>query len=117
MLNRRCVICLLNKTVSKSKTGFQRRNTDSGREVMSHPAWGAWIEILSAGVPGVNRNEFYKAAAVGMTPSVVFIVSEADYQEERLIRFDGKLYRVIRSYPLSNRKIELVCQGEAPNDD
>ena len=104
MLNRRCVICLLNKTVSKSKTGFQRRNTASGREVIAQPG-------------GVNRNEFYKAAAVGMTPSVVFIVSEADYQEERLIRFDGKLYRVIRSYPLSNRKIELVCQGEAPNDD
>ena len=104
VLNRRCVICLLNKTVSKSKTGFQRRNTDRGREVIAQQG-------------GVNRNEFYKAAAVGMTPSVVFIVSEADYQEERLIRFDGKLYRVIRSYPLPNRKIELVCQGEAPNDD
>ena len=104
VLNRRCVICLLNKTVSKSKTGFQRRNTDSGREVIAQQG-------------GVNRNEFYKAAAVGMTPSVVFIVSESDYQEERLIRFDGKLYRVIRSYPLPNRKIELVCQGEAPNDD
>lgn len=104
MLNRRCVICLLNKTVSKSKTGFQRRNTDSGREVIAQQG-------------GVNRSEFYKAAAVGMTPSVVFIVSESDYQEERLIRFDGKLYRVIRSYPLQNRKIELVCQGEAPNDD
>lgn len=104
MLNRRCVICLLNKTVSKSKTGFQQRNTDEGREVIAQQG-------------GVSRNEFYKAAAVGMTPSVVFVVSEADYQGERLIRFDGKLYRVIRSYPLPNRKIELVCQGEAPNDD
>lgn len=104
MLNRRCTIYLMNKTVSKSKTGFQRRNTDAGREVIAQQG-------------GVSRNEFYKAAAVGMTPSVVFVVSEADYQEERLIRFDDKLYRVIRSYPLPNRKIELVCQGEAPNDD
>ena len=104
MLNRRCVICLLNKTVSKSKTGFQQRSMDAGRDIVAQQG-------------GVKRNEFYKATAVGMTPSAVFIVSEADYQEERLIRFDGKLYRVIRSYPLPNRKIELVCQGEAPNDD
>ena len=52
-----------------------------------------------------------------MTPAVTFTVSEADYREERLIDFNGKVYKVIRSYPVPNRKLELVCQGVEPNDD
>lgn len=103
-MKRRVVIMLLDKTVSRSKTGFETRNQAAGREVCAEQG-------------GIGRSEFYKAAAVGMIPEVAFTVSEADYRKERLIRFDGKLYRVIRSYPLPNRKVELVCQGEAPNDD
>lgn len=103
-MKRRVLIKLLEKTISKSKTGFETRNTTKGREVTAEQG-------------GVGRSEFYKAAAAGMTPAVTFTVSEADYQNERLVDFDGKVYKVIRSYPVPNRKIELVCQGVEPNDD
>ena len=52
-----------------------------------------------------------------MPPAVTFTVSEADYQQERLIEYNGKTYKVLRSYPTPNRKVELVCQGVEPNDD
>ena len=52
-----------------------------------------------------------------MTPAVTFTVSEADYKDERLVCFDGKDYKVLRKYPVPNRKVELVCQGVEPNDD
>lgn len=103
-MNRRIVIKLFDKTVTKSKTGFETRNDTTGRDVYAEQG-------------GVGRSEFYKAAAAGMTPAVTFTVSEADYQKERLIDFNGKVYKVIRSYPVPNRKLELVCQGVEPNDD
>ena len=90
------MIKLLEKTVSKSGTGFETRNTTAGREIIAEQG-------------GVGRSEFYKAAAAGMT--------EADYQQERLIEYNGKTYKVLRSYPTPNRKVELVCQGGEPNDD
>ena len=102
-MNRRTVIKLLEKTVSKSGTGFETRNTTAGREIIAEQG-------------GVGRSEFYKAAAAGMT-AVTFTVSEADYQQERLIEYNGKTYKVLRSYPTPNRKVELVCQGVEPNDD
>lgn len=103
-MNRRVVIKLFDKTISKSDTGFETRNETTGREVYAEQC-------------GVGRSEFYKAAAAGMTPAVTFIVSEADYQEERLIEYNSKVFKLIRSYPIPNRKIELVCQGVEPNDD
>ena len=103
-MNRRTVIKLLEKTVSKSGTGFETRNTTAGREIIAEQG-------------GVGRSEFYKAAAAGMPPAVTFTVSEADYQQERLIEYNGKTYKVLRSYPTPNRKVELVCQGVEPNDD
>lgn len=103
-MKRRVVIKLFDKTISKDATGFETRNDVTGREVCAEQG-------------GVGRSEFYKAAAAGMTPAVTFDVSEADYHDERLIDFDGKVYKVLRSYPLPNRKIELVCQGVEPNDD
>ncbi len=103
-MNRRVVITLFAKTVRKDETGFETRNDTTGRDVYAEQG-------------GVGRSEFYKAAAAGMTPAVTFTVSEADYNNERLINFDNKVYKVLRTYPLPNRKIELVCQGVEPNDD
>ena len=103
-MNRRVVVKLFDKTISKSKTGFEIRNATTGRDVYAEQG-------------GVGRSEFYKAAAAGMTPAVVFTVSEADYQNERQIQFNQRIYKVIRSYPVPGRKIELVCEGVEPNDD
>jgi hypothetical protein len=103
-IDRRCVITLLDKAVNKTATGFQTRNTDNGREVV------AWIG-------NVKRSEFYSAAAVGMKPAAVFRVNEADYSGEKLLIHEGKRYRLIKTYQLPTRQIELTCEGEAPNDD
>lgn len=103
-MKRRTVITLFEKTVSTSETGFETRNAQRGREVFAEQG-------------GVGRTEFYKAAAVGMAPAVTFTVSEADYRGEKLIGYEGKRFRVIRTYPIASRKMELVCEGEAPNDD
>lgn len=72
---------------------------------------------MTAWIGNVRRNEFYAAAAVGMKPAAVFRVNEADYQGEKLLIYDGKRYRLIKTYQLPARQLELTCEGESPNDD
>lgn len=104
IVKRRVIIKLLDKIITRSETGFQTRNEEKGR-------------AICAFVSGVGRAEFYRAAAVGMKPSVTFTVFGGDYARERLVKYDNKIYRVVRSYPIENRMIELVCEGMEPNDD
>ena len=49
-------------------------------------------------VYGVNRTEFYQAAAVGLKPELIIRLSDSkDYHGEKLARFDGELYSIIRT--------------------
>jgi len=102
-MNRRVELNLLDKVINKSSTGFQSYNFTTGRTVL--------------GTQGnVTRSEFYQAAAAGMQPSAVFIISEADYDDEKYLIHSGKRYRILRTYRLNGRKVELTCEGDAPND-
>lgn len=58
---------------------------------------------------GVKRNEFYQAQAIGMSPTITFQCFSFDYEGEKIVRYNGKEYRVIRSYPLDGERLELVC--------
>lgn len=103
-MKRRCTIELMEKKYEKSPTGFEKRNETDGRTVCAETS-------------GVGRTEFYKAASVGMNPKIIFTVSEADYAEEKIIKYEKKLFRVIRTYPIGGRKIEITAEGLEPNDD
>lgn len=62
---------------------------------------------------GIKRNEFYQAAAVGMTPSLTFRCWEFEYQGERVLMFGGREYRIIRTYPVEGERLELICSDIA----
>lgn len=48
---------------------------------------------------GVNRSEFYSAATVDLNPELTIRLSDfMDYEDEKLVRLDGRLYSVIRTY-------------------
>lgn len=48
---------------------------------------------------GVNRNEFYAAAAVNLRPEITVRLSDfVDYEGERLAEYHGELYTIIRTY-------------------
>lgn len=50
-------------------------------------------------VYGVNRNEFYQAAAVRLKPEITVRLSEAeDYYGEKTARYRGEYYSIIRTY-------------------
>lgn len=57
-----------------------------------------WKEVF-AEVRSVSRSEFYSAAMSGIRPTIVFALADYyDYDDEKIIRYDGKTYDVIRTY-------------------
>jgi|SRR5690625_968201 len=72
------------------------------------------------GRKSITRNEHYQAAAHGLRPEIVFVVNRHEYDGETEVEFEGRLYRVARTYmPDRSRdladfeNIELVCTGLA----
>jgi len=63
-------------------------------------------------VQSVGRNEFYGAATTGLKPEVVFIIHDYEYNGEKEVEFEGKKYRVIRTYSTDFEEIELTCERD-----
>lgn len=65
---------------------------------------------------GVKRNEFYQAQAQGYRPELCIEIRACDYSKEGHFEYCGVMYRVIRTYPVKNECLELICQALV-NDD
>lgn len=46
----------------------------------------------------ISRSEFYQAAAQGLKPAAVLILFFGDYSDEKVIGWQGKYYRITRTY-------------------
>lgn len=63
-----------------------------------------------AEIRSVGYNEFYAAKAAGIEPSIVFVLTDYDeYQGEKIVLFNDKRYRVVRTYT-NSQTIELTCE-------
>jgi hypothetical protein len=62
-------------------------------------------------VNGVKRTEFYQAQAAGYKPEITVDVKKWEYEKERYLEYDGVMYKIIRTYPVKNECLELVCEG------
>lgn len=65
---------------------------------------------------GVKRNEFYQAQAQGYRPELCIEIKALDYDKEGHFEYDGTMYRVIRTYPVKNECLELICQALVADD-
>ncbi len=65
----------------------------------------------------VRRAEFYSAAQTGLHPTISFdLTFRGDYNGERLIEWNGKLYNVIRADWNAQRDgLSLVCEERVNN--
>lgn len=89
-----------------------------GENPASHGVFDKPTETLKmcyCRVNSVTRNEFYRALNNDLRPEYVFVLSEyADYNGEKLIIYNNKRYRVIRSY-ITEHAVELTVE-EATDD-
>lgn len=58
----------------------------------------------------VKRSDFYSAEANGHKVSLTFTVNVCDYSDQQEIKYDNKIYTVVRSYQTDLDHIELICE-------
>lgn len=65
----------------------------------------------------VYNAEFYNAAQIGLHPSITFeLTNRADYNGEKVIEWEGKLYDIIRADWTAQRdSISLICEERVHN--
>ena len=66
---------------------------------------------------GVYQSEFYNAAQVGLKPSLtLYLTNKADYNDEKVLEFEGRKYDVIRvDWSAQRDGISLVCEERVKN--
>lgn len=87
---------LLDPERKKNANGYMETTYPSGRAV--------WADVHSVG-----RTEFYKAAAIGKQTVIAFGVHLEDYKGESCVRYQGKVYSVLRPYQKGMGDWELTC--------
>lgn len=71
---------------------------------------------------GIYASEFYDAAQLGIKPSITLkMANRADYNGEKVLEYEGRLYNVIRvDWNAQRDAISLVCEeraGDSPIDE
>jgi SPP1 family predicted phage head-tail adaptor len=46
----------------------------------------------------VRQSEIYQAASVGLRPELMFEIRSQEFQNEERLRYNGKVYEIIRMY-------------------
>lgn len=89
-------VCALVKT-AKTKNAFGvLEDNETSRDVF-------------CGVSSVGAKEFFDAGRNGLNPELRFIIPLLDYDDERIVLYNGKRYGVYRTY-VNNEQIELYTQ-------
>jgi len=97
------VIQLITETASAH--GVHESITETVREVMCT-------------VKSVSRSEYYNALNAGINPTYVFYLTLSDdYQGERVVRYKGLKYRVVRTYMTDDDGIEITVERSDENGD
>lgn len=72
--------------------------------------------VVICGVRSIGQQEFYQANATDFHPELKLVLADyLDYQDERLVDYNGLRYRVIRTYR-SGQELELVVERAAVED-
>lgn len=59
----------------------------------------------------IRQSEFYQAAANGLKPEIAFSIYSFEYNDEKKIKYNDKLYNVIRTYQVNDDDLEIICEG------
>lgn len=76
---------------------------------------GSRRDVLG-GLRSVSRTEFYQAQTAGYKPELVFVLADyLDYSDEPRVKYDGNLYRVLRTYRVG-QELEIVVTAASAEE-
>ncbi|MCB2860640.1 phage head closure protein [Streptococcus suis] len=64
--------------------------------------------VLLCRKKSITRSEFYQANQAGIRPSLVVDIHSFEYDNQELAEFEGKRYRIIKTYPVDLEILELT---------
>lgn len=70
------------------------------------------FKTIFADKKSVKQSEFYQAHAQGLKPEIMFIIHPSEYEGKQGIKYNGKQYKVIRTYEKDSENLELICEGD-----
>lgn len=56
----------------------------------------------------VTRSEFYQANQAGLKPNLVVEIRSFEYENQEFAKFEGKQYRILKTYPIDSEILELT---------
>ena len=59
----------------------------------------------------IKQSEFYQAQSTGLKPEIAFEIYSLEYNNEKLVRYNNKEYKVLRTYQKSIDKLEIILEG------
>ena len=67
----------------------------------------------------VGMRESYEAAAFGFKPEIIFVLTDyLDYEDEGKIIYQGREYRVIRTYQKpEDKQLQIICERIVNNSE
>ena len=68
---------------------------------------------LIAEVRSISQSEFMNARQTGITPSYTFRISTFGYAGQKLLKYNGQIYSVYRTYEPDDNYIELYTEVKA----
>ena len=96
-------ICYLIEETTKARGVFDKPTTQEHKRFCEEKS--------------VTRNEYYEAENVGYKPEIVLKLTRAsDFNDELRVRYQDKVYDIIRNYPTRDGGIELVIQRSDIHD-
>lgn len=91
------IIYLITKKIKEDDIGNMSSSNSSGKKCYAKKQ-------------SVKSNEFYNALAIGINPTVEFVIKKINYSDEQILEYNNELYSVIRVIEPKNKfDIVLVC--------
>lgn len=87
-----------------------------GRDDQGDPVITEKSRVVFCGVRSIGQQEFYQASATDFHPELKLILADyLDYQDEPMVEYNGRRYRVIRTYR-AGQELELTVERAAAED-
>ncbi|MFU8753348.1 phage head closure protein [Streptococcus suis] len=64
--------------------------------------------VLLCRKKSISRSEFYQANQASIRPSLVVDIHSFEYDNQELAEFEGKRYRILKTYPVDLETLELT---------
>lgn len=75
-------------------------------------------KTVFAEVGSVSQTEYFSGGRIGLQPSLKATVYDFEYEEEPIVKFNGKLYSVYRTYAVNGSdRLELYLEERGGTKD